>query len=433
MNNPTSVETSKYGIVFCLILMVAGIGSAHAQVLIANEDNYGIPYGETLIVEFFGVLDNDLLNGEAAGENGATSELVADVGYGTLSLGSDGSFSYTPGPGFDGTDSFVYRAVFGSVADTTTVTLSACSGGPDVFTCWSETAFLAKAAEFGYTGFQEGFENDAVWGIARSPTSAPVVSSQGIQWQSNHPDAPASNEIITGSGPARTGAWGLYDPEHGYATGSAIECDINNPPVHCLYNDGFTGVRVTGQSPLRGVGGYITGTHAANVAIAIDGAIPIGGGRVYAAHQFFGVIDARPAGFTQFEFRELDGKVGQALFIFGDDFTMLTSETIDVPETRVSEMEIAFSGPNPNPSDGNTTLRFSLPTQATARLSVYDQRGRLVRELGVDLPGGRAHAITWDGRDREGNAVGTGIYFARLVVNSGAQRNVLTRKIVVSL
>ena len=35
------------------------------------------------------------------------------------------------------------------------------------------------------------------------------------------------------------------------------------------------------------------------------------------------MIDAGPVGITEVQFRELDGKVGQALFIFGDDFTIL--------------------------------------------------------------------------------------------------------------
>jgi hypothetical protein len=311
------------------------------------------------------------------------------------------------------------------------VTLTACSGGTQVFTCWNETAFLAKAAELGYTGFQEGFEDDAAWGIARSPNTARRVSSQGIEWRSSNHDSPDSNEITTGSGPARTGLWGVFDLEHGYATGSSAQCDIDDPPAYCLFNDGFTGIREPGHSPLRGVGGFITGTHGANVAIAIDDSIPIGGGRVFAAHQFFGVIDSGPSGFTRFEFRELDGKVGQALLIFGDDFTLLTSETIDIPQMPIGGMDIFFATPSPNPSDGNTTLRFSLPEQASAKLSIYDQRGRLVRELADEISGNRAHAITWDGRDRDGKGVSTGIYFARLVVDHGAQRDVLMKKIVV--
>ena len=74
----------------------------------ANDDSYGIPYGEDLVVEASGVLDNDTLDGENAGENGATVELVTDVANGALTLATNGSFTYAPGPGFDGIESFVF-------------------------------------------------------------------------------------------------------------------------------------------------------------------------------------------------------------------------------------------------------------------------------------------------------------------------------------
>jgi hypothetical protein len=201
-------------------LLLVGAGPVRAQVLTAYDDAFGIPYGVALEVEAFGVLDNDILDGENAGEFGATAELVADVTHGTLVLSSNGAFTYSPGPTFDGADSFIYRAVFDAVSSQATVTLTACTGGPDVFVCWNESAFLAKAAEHGYGGFQEGFEDDAAWSIARSPSTAASVSSQGVRWQSNHPLSPDWNEITTGSGPARTGEWGIYDPEHGAAEGS---------------------------------------------------------------------------------------------------------------------------------------------------------------------------------------------------------------------
>jgi len=312
---------------FTCALLVTCVFPAQAQVLIASDDVYGIPFGQTLVVDPFGVLANDLLDGENAGEGGATAQLVTDVLHGTLSLNTDGSFTYQIGPTFAGTDSFRYRAEFGAVTSEATVVLSGCSGGPDVFACWHETAFTDKAASLGYGSFQEGFEDDAAWGIARSPNTVPNVVSQGIRWQSNHPDPPASNDITTGSGPARTGQWAIFDLEHGYATGTAGQCDVNNPPATCLFHDGVTGVREPGYRPLHGVGGYFTGTFGANVAFILDGdeLNPIAGGKLTGGHQFFGVIDARSAGFTRFECRELDGKVGQALFIFADDFTMIGS------------------------------------------------------------------------------------------------------------
>jgi hypothetical protein len=276
------------------------------------------------------------------------AELVADVSQGTLALSSDGSFTYSPGASFDGTDSFVYRAVFGTVSDEATVTLRTCTGGPQIFTCWKEAAFLAKAAALGHPNFREGFEDDAAWGQARHPNTILSVTSRGFEWRANdfdpthveppQPPSPLPNEITTGPGPARTGQWGIFDLEHGYATGTPVTCDVDNPPSHCLFHDGFTISRGVGSGPLYGAGGFFTGTHGANVAIVLDGdwQNPIGGGRVVGGgHQFFGVIDAGPVGLTEVQFRETDGKVGQALFIFGDDFTLLAQPTVQVPALGV--------------------------------------------------------------------------------------------------
>lgn len=306
-------------------LFIIGTGFAHAAILVTANDGYGIPLSQPLQVEPFGVLENDTLDGENAGENGVTATLVTSVSKGELTcpgvgpgLCSDGSFEYTPGTGFDGSDSFVYRAVSATETSApTTVTLSACSGGPQIFSCWHESAYLAKLAELGYNTFQEGFEG-AVWNVARSPDSVNSVISQGIVWTSNHP---ATNNLTTGSGPARTGDYGVFDPNHGVATGTPTECDVDTPPADCLYHDGFSGSTLPGVTALHGVGGYITGISGANPAIILDGTTQVGFSQVF-NFQFIGVIDANATGFTSFEIRELDGKVGQALFIFGDDFTI---------------------------------------------------------------------------------------------------------------
>ena len=409
-----------------------GTGWSQAQVLEAFDDNFGVPFGEPLVVEAYGILDNDLLDGEAAGENGATAELVTDVDHGNLSLNPDGSFTYSPGVTFDGTDSFVYRAVFAAVSSEATVTLSACDGGPDIFTCWNETAFLGKAAEWGLASFQEGFEDDAAWGLARSPLALPVVNSQGIQWMTNHSGSPAFNELTTGSGPARSGQWGVFDAAHGYATGTPTECDVDDPPLHCLYFDGFRGVRETGLGVLHGVGGYLTGIYGANVGILLDGSVPLGGGKITGGHQFFGVIDTRTSGFTEFEFRELDGKVGQALFIFGDDFTLLTPAASPVEEARTGQSRVFFSSPGPNPSDGRTMLRFTTPVPTDVLLVIYDVRGRLIRKLSEGTRGVGTHVVNWDGRDREGQSVPAGTYFGMLKVNIDGKHDVQVRKMVIT-
>jgi hypothetical protein len=312
--------------------------SVDAQTLVANDDDYGVPNGGPLEVPPFGVLDNDTLDGGPAAENpSVTAELVSDVNHGVLTLNSDGSFTYTPDSTFVGIDAFIYRAVglFAAVSQEATVTLTACTGGPQIFSCWQEAAFLAKSVELGFSSFQEGFEDDAVWGIARSPATAPSISSMGILWETNHPDPPAGNEITTGNGPAQTGQYGVWDDAHGYATGTTLQC-AQDPPPECLFHDGFMGTNELGQSALHGVGGFITGTTGANVAIVLDGTGQIDLGSLPdPGHHFFGVIDAGAQGFTRFEFRELDGKVGQERRIFGDDFSLLVGVPAPVPTLSI--------------------------------------------------------------------------------------------------
>ncbi len=136
----------------CTFLLSMSL-TVSAQVMEAFDDEFYLPLGFTLTVEPFGVLDNDLLDDENAGESGATATLVTDVLYGTLALASDGSFTYNDGAGFDGHDSFTYQATFGGASAQATVVISACTSGPDVFACWNKNEFLAKAAELGMTSF----------------------------------------------------------------------------------------------------------------------------------------------------------------------------------------------------------------------------------------------------------------------------------------
>jgi hypothetical protein len=77
---------------------------APAATLVANNDDSTVDQDGTLVkTADQGVLAND------AGALGA--ELVLAPLYGTVALAADGSFTYTPAAGFNGVDSFLYRAV----------------------------------------------------------------------------------------------------------------------------------------------------------------------------------------------------------------------------------------------------------------------------------------------------------------------------------
>jgi large repetitive protein len=69
-------------------------------------DAYTVISGESLTVSAPGILANDSdANGDAL-----TAVVDTDVSHGSLTLNVDGSFNYTPEPGFRGTDSFAYHA-----------------------------------------------------------------------------------------------------------------------------------------------------------------------------------------------------------------------------------------------------------------------------------------------------------------------------------
>ena len=211
------------------LVFLAPAAQGQAQGLVAGDDAYGVPFGEDLVAEAPGVLANDTFNGDPAEDHGATAELIGDVSFGYLSCESnvafelcpDGSFIYTPYPEFPGTDIFTYRVTVGTDTALATVTLSACSAGPGATqtVCWKERPYLTKLGELGYQLFQEGFESETAWGSVREASTALSVLSQGVEWQTNHRDPPALNEITTGTGPSRTGLYGVFDPLHCYALG----------------------------------------------------------------------------------------------------------------------------------------------------------------------------------------------------------------------
>jgi hypothetical protein len=93
------------------------------------------------------------------------------------------------------------------------------------------------------------------------------------------------------------------------------------------------------------------------------------------------------------------------------------------------EPSISFAlGPNaPNPFGSSTVIRYTVPGRAGVSLRVYNTAGRLVRELAAgDRAEPGSHAVTWDGRDRSGRRVASGVYFYRLE----AGENRATRKML---
>ncbi|MBP1656342.1 MAG: hypothetical protein H6Q31_943 [Bacteroidetes bacterium] len=68
----------------------------------------------------------------------------------------------------------------------------------------------------------------------------------------------------------------------------------------------------------------------------------------------------------------------------------------------------------PNPFNPATTIQFVIPEEGNATLEVYDLLGRRVRTLLHHRLTPGVHAVMWDGRDDQQQAVGAGMYVYRL-------------------
>ena len=93
-------------------------GSNHAPV--AVTDSYSTNEDAALTIAAVGVLANDI---DADGD-ALTSILVSGPSHGSLTLNTDGSFTYTPNANYNGADSFTYKANDGTADSTTAATVS---------------------------------------------------------------------------------------------------------------------------------------------------------------------------------------------------------------------------------------------------------------------------------------------------------------------
>jgi hypothetical protein len=98
---------------------------------------------------------------------------------------------------------------------------------------------------------------------------------------------------------------------------------------------------------------------------------------------------------------------------------------IDDPEIDVTSACVLLQN-RPNPLNPLTTFTYFLTAPGRVQLAIYDLEGRLVATV-VDDSGqrGRRSAV-WNGKDDRGEAVASGVYFARLEAGGSADETKIT-------
>ena len=95
--------------------------------------------------------------------------------------------------------------------------------------------------------------------------------------------------------------------------------------------------------------------------------------------------------------------------------------------SKCTPQQFSLSQNYPNPFNTSTTFAIEIPERSTIELCIYNLVGQLVKILfSGELEAG-CHDFCWDGISDDGQVVGSGVYFVRMI---WANENVLTRKIV---
>jgi hypothetical protein len=83
-------------------------------------------------------------------------------------------------------------------------------------------------------------------------------------------------------------------------------------------------------------------------------------------------------------------------------------------EAALTQYETALRGNYPNPFDETTTLEYTLGEERGVTIQIYNVLGQQIHTLIDDTKRAGLHRTTWDGTNRYGDRVGSGVYFVRM-------------------
>ncbi|AMV40931.1 fibronectin type III domain-containing protein [Planctomyces sp. SH-PL62] len=231
----------------------------------ANNESYTSLHDRDLsITKAYGVLSNDT---DPYGIP-LTAAIVGNASHGSVVLNPDGSFSYTPNPGFTGTDAFTYRASNGALdSDLATVTIlvtnpHAPTSLNDAYSTTQGNSLVISAASSGILSNDSDADGDQL-------TAMLVVASRAGTLTLNHDG--------TFTYVPATGFYGqdsfVYKASDGVASGPWTTVTITVTPTSTPDDYAATpvivspasasGAQVAGESTQLSVGAQVAGAGSA--------------------------------------------------------------------------------------------------------------------------------------------------------------------------
>jgi uncharacterized repeat protein (TIGR01451 family) len=334
----------------------------------AQSDRYTMVAGKALIVPAPGVLAND-----SAGPGGAnlTAALVSGPTNGTVTLNTNGGFTYAPASGFVGTDTFTYQANNGvarsSPATVTIVVLSPDTLFFDNFTRDTDPGTLApwvaQSGAWTVTGgvLQGGPDTLQTYGFAYTQSWTNYSVQARIQFSAGAYGGAVGGRLTSLTG-AHYGAW-IY-PEGSEGGSSVMKLvKFKNWTTWGYNNSLFAPMQ---QVSLPGVG---TGWHTVKlafygnqIAVSYDGQQMMSVTDVEAQPYLSGGISADMWTATTPYTMSLDDVI-VAPIVVQDSYSLTQDTTLAVPAPGVLGNDSEVYGTNlvailvGGPANGSLTLR----------------------------------------------------------------------------
>jgi len=121
----------------------------------------------------------------------------------------------------------------------------------------------------------------------------------------------------------------------------------------------------------------------------------------------------------------IDSELGmQSVTLFFDDALLVGAG--ETPQLFTTE----FYGNSPNPFNPSTVFKFSLSADAKVSLNVYNIKGQLVKTLVNNKLDAGLHSVVWNGRENNGKAASSGIYFSIMGVDDREMDYTSVKKII---
>ena len=88
---------------------------------------------------------------------------------------------------------------------------------------------------------------------------------------------------------------------------------------------------------------------------------------------------------------------------------------------EVRPQDFALFQNHPNPFNPQTLISYTLHQDCHVKLTVYNLLGQKVRVLVDERQRAGLRTIDWDGRDKKGNELASGVYFYKIRAGDFAQ------------